>query len=130
MDAALFCQILQQTLVPFIQEMFPPPAVHKLMQDNNHKHASRYAQNLYEQAGINWWRMPPESPDLNPIENVWHELKEHLQREVKPRTKQELIDGISQFWRTVNVHKYWRYINHLRKVIPKVIETNGNATGY
>ena len=78
MDAPLFCQILRQTLVPFIQEKFPLPALHKLMQDNDPKHASHYAQNFYEEVGINWWRMPPESPDLNPIENVWHELKEHL----------------------------------------------------
>ena len=130
MDAPLFCQILRQTLVPFIQEKFPPPALHKLMQDNDPKHISRYAQNFYEEVGINWWQMPPESPDLNLIENVWHELKEYLRREVKPTNKQELIDGVSQFWATVNIHKCLRYINHLRKVIPKVIETNGDATGY
>jgi transposase len=44
----------------------------------------------------------PESPDLNPIENLWHELKEYLRREVKPSTKKELIDGINQFWHTVD----------------------------
>jgi len=25
---------------------------------------------------------PPESPDLNPIENMWHQLKEFIRREV------------------------------------------------
>ena len=73
---------------------------------------------------------PPESPDLNPIENLWHKLKEYVRREVKPEVKQELIDGIFTFWRTVNVAKCNKYINHLRKVIPKVIELDGGATGY
>jgi len=30
---------------------------------------------------------------MNPIENLWHELKEFIRREVKPRTKQELVDA-------------------------------------
>ena len=29
----------------------------------------------FESRGINWWKTPPESPDANPIENLWHELK-------------------------------------------------------
>ncbi len=40
---------------------------------------------------IYWWKTPPESSDLNPIENVWHELKEYIRREEKPRTKDQLI---------------------------------------
>ena len=52
MDAPLFCQIFRQTLVPFIQEKFPPPSLHKLMQDNDPKHTSHYAQNFYEEVEI------------------------------------------------------------------------------
>ena len=44
-----------------------------------------------------------KSPDLNPIENLWHEMKEFSRREVKPWTKQELIDGILKIWETVSV---------------------------
>ena len=73
---------------------------------------------------------PPESPDYNPIENLWHELKEYIRHEVKPHTKQELVDGIKEFWATVTVDKCIRYINHLSKVVPKLIELGGAATGY
>ena len=76
------------------------------------------------------YKTPPESPDCNPIENLWHELKEFLRREVKPRTKDELVQGILQFWDTVDVAKCTRYIRHLRKVLPRIIELNGDATGY
>ena len=77
-----------------------------------------------------WWKTPPESPDLNPIKNMWHEIKEYLRREVKPQTKQQLIDSILKFWKTVTIAKCRRYINHLNKVIPRVIQLNGGATGY
>ena len=130
MAAPLFCEILQRTLIPFLQQKFPPPSTHRFMQDNDPKHTSRLAQAFYVQSGINWWRTPPESPDLNPIENLWHELKEYIRREVKPKTKQELVNGINSFWATVDENKCCRYINHLKKVLPKVIEVNGDATGY
>ena len=51
-------------------------------------------------------------------------------RKIKPRTKDELVDGINKFWETVTVEKCNRYISHLKKVIPKVIELNGEPTGY
>ena len=122
--------ILRLTLLPFLQEKFPAPGTHKLMQDNDPKHCSRCAQRFYEEAGINWWYTPPESPDLNLIENLWHKLKDYLRGVIKLKSKQELVDGILTFWETVDEYKCHRYISHLQKVIPKVIECNGNATGY
>lgn len=50
-----------------------------------------------ENNSINCWKMLPESPDLNPIELVWQELKHFLHNMVKPHTKEELIDGITRF---------------------------------
>ena len=29
---------------------------------------------------VNWWRTPAESPDLNPVENLWHKLKKYVRR--------------------------------------------------
>ena len=96
MDRFLFTEILERTLVPFVESKFPDS--HCFMQDNDPKHTSNYAKDFIINNGINWWKTPAESPDLNPIENLWHELKEMSRREVKPRTKQELIDGILKFW--------------------------------
>jgi len=57
-------------------------------------------------------------------------LQEFIRREVKPKTKAQLVDGILEFWRSVTVSKCQRYICHLRRVIPKIVEVNGDATGY
>ena len=53
---------------------------------------------------------------------MWHELKGYMRREVKPTTKQQLIDGTLAFWETVTVEKCHKYIIHRKKVIPRVIE--------
>ena len=44
MNAPLFCEILRQALLPFLQEKSPTPNSHRLMQDNDPKHRSRYAR--------------------------------------------------------------------------------------
>ena len=49
---------------------------------------------------------------------------------MKPKSKDELVDGIMRFWGTVTVPKCRKYIQHLQKVIPKIIEINGERTGF
>ena len=117
-----------ESLMPFIRAVYPNG--HCFMQDNDPKHCSKLAKACYKESGINWWPTPPESPYLNPIENLWHELKEYIRREVKPRSKEELIRGIKAFWATVTVAKCRKYIGHLKKVISEVIKCDGAATGY
>ena len=127
MNAEGFIEILEAGLVPYLAAVNQNA---KLMMDNDPKHTSRKACAWMEQNNINWWKTPAESPDLNPIENLWHELKEYLCREVKPKTKNEMISGIIKFWGTVDISKCRKYIGHLKKVIPKVIDMNGEPTGY
>ena len=127
MDAEGYIDILRTGLLPFIRDKLP---THRLMQDNDPKHTSRLARTFMDTEGVNWWKTPPESPDCNPIENLWHELKEYLRREIKPETKRELVSGIEEFWARVDVAKCRKYIRHLRKVLPRVIELNGGPTGY
>ena len=93
MKKELFVSILDGTLVPFTTDVYPEE--HRFMQDNDLKHTSGYASDWMQDNSINWWKTPAESPDLNPIENLWHELKEFIRREVKPKTKDQLIQGIS-----------------------------------
>ena len=104
---------------------------HRLFQDNDPKHTARSTTHFMQQNNINWWKTPAESPDLNPIENVWHQLKTHIRKTVKPKTKDELIQGIKEFWGSVVTPSLCqKYISHLQKVLPVVVARNGKATGF
>ena len=129
MDVEMHCRILETTLLPFINQTLPD---HRFMQDNDPKHTSRRARAFFEENDINWWRTPLESPDLNPIENLWHELKFYLESKVKPQNKQDLVDGIKAFWvERVTEKKCTKYIDHvLKKVVPAVVEAKGAATQF
>lgn len=56
---------------------------------------------------------PASSPDLNPIENVWSAMKTYLRSVVKPKKKEELVQGIVSFWNTLSAEKCGHYIYHV-----------------
>jgi len=94
MNAPVYINILEKTLLLFIEAVYP--GSHRFMQDNDPKHTLKMGKEFMTENGVTWWKTPPESLDLNPIENLWHEMKEFI-REVKPKTKDELVDGIVKF---------------------------------
>ena len=57
------------------------------MQDNDPKHMSHVTCEFFASINVNWWHTPHESPDMNPIENLWHELRGYTMRwNLKTRT--------------------------------------------
>ena len=126
-NSAVYQEVLRTHLLPFLQRKLPKG---RLQQDNAPCHTSKATQEFLKTKKIPLLTTPPESPDLNPIENVWHEMKHYIRTTAKPRNKEELLQAIQEFWATVTPEKCNRYIGHLKKVIPKVIELNGDATGY
>ena len=71
----IFSGIMKITL-PFLYDVFPDG--HRFIQDNDPKHTSKLACAFFEDNDVHWWKTPAESSDANPIENLWHELKEYM----------------------------------------------------
>lgn len=66
-----------------------------LMEDNACVHTARMSREARIAAGITRLDWPPYSPDLNPIENIWAIIKQHIASRM-PRTDEELRDYIEE----------------------------------
>jgi len=51
-----------------------------VMMDNLAPHKAACVRKAFEAAGVAYRYLPPYSPDLNPIEPAWAQLKDHLRR--------------------------------------------------
>ena len=101
-----------------------------LHMDNAPHHTAAECTQFLGNNIINHRPAPTQSPDLDPIELVWHNLKVWLSNVWLPRTRAELRIGIKVFWIDVFTIEYCNNkINHLPRVLHKVVDYIRRATG-
>jgi transposase len=105
MNGAIFIEYVRQCLLPTLS---PGDIV---VMDNLSAHKREQVRQLIEQAGAQLRYLPPYSPDLNPIEPSFAQIKAHL-RKAKERTVPALCDRIGSLLERVT-HTHCR--NYFRK---------------
>jgi transposase len=94
--------------------LYPNSIIH-LQQDHSSIHDFRVVQEwLLQQADIKLIDWPPRVPDMNPIENMWSEVKRTVQKTwpvLPPRNSDELWTLVSDPWDKVASSQ--RYIRSL-----------------
>ncbi|EIE88584.1 hypothetical protein RO3G_13295 [Rhizopus delemar RA 99-880] len=100
--------------------------------DNDPKHKSRHTTNWLSDNGISVLKdWPPQSPDLNPIEHVWRQLKSKLsQYDTTPRSIDDLWKRIDKEWNSFTESDMQPYYESMPKRISAVIKRRGNYTNF
>lgn len=96
MNSDAYIEVLQRKLIPEMQKQFPN-GDGTFQQDLAPCHTSRKVQQFMKNNNINTMTWPGNSPDLNPIENLWGIVKKKL-RKHDCTTKTKLIEAILQTW--------------------------------
>lgn len=104
-DGELFLIFVREALIP---SLVPGQVV---VLDNLSAHKSPLVEQWIEAAGCRLLRLPPYSPDLNPIEMAISKVKTFL-RSLARRTVDGLFDGIALALGSVTAADARNYIEH------------------
>jgi hypothetical protein len=127
-----FQDVMRMQLMPQAQQMFAAAGVssHIWLMDNAPAHAAQATQQYLRSSGIetckNW---PPNSPDPNPIENVWAAMKRQVYAK-HHNTLAELKAAVQQAWAGLPVSTLKTLMASLDQRKAKCLQRDGGHAGY
>lgn len=128
LNKQLYCDILAHNLMP-TYKLFYPSGVWRYVQDNASPHYNSEVNTWMHNHGIHVIEFPPRSPDLNPIENIWHILKWRVEHR-NPRTAEEFEQIIGEEYEAIEQQTCVRLAHSMHARLLDVIQFQGHKTKY
>lgn len=100
-----------------------------LQQDNAPCHKAKMITNFLRDVEVNTLDWPPQSPDLNVIENVWAYIKRN-RSPCLTRTREETIAEVEGLWKDISPQILQNLVNSIPGRLQKVINAKGGFIFY
>ena len=120
-------EILAREVVPFINRNRRALV---FQQDNARPHTARVTTNFLQRNNVNVMPWPSRSPDFNPVEQIWDQLKRRVRRNHNPLTLPALERALQLEWRRLPANTVQRYVDSMRRRLLASIQANGGHTRY
>lgn len=127
MTAEVYVGIMRETMLPYAEWNMPLRWV--LQQDNDPKHTSKLAKEFFARNGVQVMEWPPQSPDLNPIENLWTDVKKAVFK-AKPKNTLQLWEAVQAAWRDIPIRRCQALIDSMPRRCAAVLKNKGYKTKY
>jgi hypothetical protein len=124
-------QVLEPVLEDWLTEMEEENGFIIFQQDSAPSHKAKAMLKWFSDHGISLLFHPPNSPDLNPIEHIWNELKHRLRNlEHHPINLQQLIEAVKSIWEEIPLDNVNRFIDQMPEVVQAVRLARGGHTKF
>ena len=126
LDQDGYVNIMSSHLVPYLKQVDEQCPGVIFQQDNAPCHVAGYATWWRQTHGIHSMAWPAQSPDLNPIENLWDHLNQQIRkRRPLPTSASSLMVALQDEWGRIPVAVLRKLVASMPTRVTSVVEAKG-----
>ncbi len=127
-NAAIYEEILEHFMLPSADKLYGD-ADFIFQQDLAPAHTAKGTKSWFNDHGVTVLDWPANSPDLNPIENLWGIVKRKM-RDTRPNNADDLKATVKETWASIPPQQCHKLITSMPRRIEAVIKAKGAPTKY
>ncbi len=127
-NAAIYQEILEHFMLPSADKLYGD-ADFIFQQDLAPAHTAKSTKSWFNDHGVTVLDWPANSPDLNPIENLWGIVKRKM-RDTRPNNADDLKATVKDTWSSIPPQQCHKLITSMPRRIEAVIKAKGAPTKY
>ncbi len=125
-NAAIYQEILEHFMLPSADKLYGD-ADFIFQQDLAPAHTAKGTKSWFNDHGVTVLDWPANSPDLNPIENLWGIVKRKM-RDTRPNNADDLKATVKETWASIPPQQCHKLITSMPCRIEAVIKAKGAPT--
>ena len=129
-NASLYKEVLEDEMMSSVTRCVDDTGLWYFQQDNAPCHTARSIKTWFQENGISVMEWPTNSPDLNPIGNLWDLVKSKTYKKGPFHNLDSLWDTFCHEWYVLDSSICVPLIESINNRMKEVIKAKGGPTNY